>query len=70
MFGKKKKLIRVKLSEFGPSALNFDKGEWVFDTSEGTFTLTINAQVIDCDNGGTCETTEDGGFTIELIPID
>lgn len=71
MFGNKRnKKIRVKLSDFGSVPMNFNENEWIFDPSNGDFILTVGTKVIDCDKGGTCNDKEDGGFRIELTPID
>lgn len=70
VFGRKKKpkkLWTVKLHGIGSVPINVDPNEWTMDLTKHTF-IDINSKVIDCDNGGTCETSTDGGFRIEVIP--
>ena len=70
LFRRKPKKFKVKLSEFGPVPLNFTENEWEVDPNFGVFTLTLHTKIIDCNSGGTCSDKQDGGFKIELIPID
>lgn len=71
MFGKKKIKTnnKFKVTLSGPGLKKTET--FYFDPNKGdSFTLSLFINTIDCDNGGTCETTTPGTFVFDITSIE
>lgn len=62
---KSKPILKVTVS--GPGITG--KIDHYFSAKKGG-TLNLFTDIIDCDNGGNCETKKPGTYVFEMIPID
>lgn len=59
----------IKIIPLGTHIFPISNSQHQVDLNHELF-IDIEAPIIDCNNGGTCETSTDGGFRIVVTPID